>query len=467
MGGGIIQLAFIGTQDVYLYSNPSITFFKKVYKTTTNFAMQPISVNLNNTNTNIYEKTILKAKIPRHADLLSDMYFVFTLPEILSDDTYKFRWVDNVGETIIDNYSITIGGSLIDTQYGQYLNMYNSLTYTENKRNCHDKMTGNILMNTDPANYTLEQINLGNPPLRYRIGSGYPTGIGYNPLDPSSYKPSIVSSTLYVPLRFWFNKSIEDALPLIGLQYSEIVITIELRPWIELYKLFYNIDGKDDHYAPDKYNENHKLKNFVSNVRANHLVNDSVINANCYLDCNYIFLDTVERDYFTHKNLEYIIEQVNRVNFYNLKDNEILNLVLQNPTKELYWALTRNDVNKTNNWFEYRDNKFQILKQAKILFNGKDRIDFKPAEYFNYIQPFQHHTGNNKDGLYVYSFSIYPEDLKQPSGTCNFSRINNVQLHMEFKPLVGNNYAYDLTIYSINYNFLRISGGLCGLAFSI
>jgi Large eukaryotic DNA virus major capsid protein/Major capsid protein N-terminus len=467
MGAGVMQLAFFGQQDTYIYSNPNITFFKKVYQTHTNFAMEPISVNLNNTNTNIYEKTILKVKIPRHADLLSQIYFVFDLPEILSNNLYRFRWVDNIGETFIDNYSVSIGGSIIDKQYGEYLHIMNCLTFTENKRNCFDKMSGNILKNTNPAAYTLNQINISDPPVRYRIGANYPVGIDYNPLDPASYKPSISTMKIHIPLLFWFNKSIEDSLPLIALQYSEVELTIELRPWVELYRLYYSIDGKDDYYAPNKFLDEHQLKHFVSNVRTAHLINDSVIDAKCYIDCNYIYLDKVERDYFAQKSLDYIIEQVIQVNHYNIKDNAIIDLVLQNPIKELYWCLKRSDVSKYNTFFEYQDTKFDIMESAKIIFNGTDRIEMKPGSYFNYVQAFQHHSGNNKDGLYVYSFSIYPENLRQPSGSCNFSRINNVQLQMNLKPTIGNSYAYDLVVYSTNYNFLRISSGLAGLAFSI
>lgn len=467
MGAGIMQLTFFGQQDIYLYSNPNITFFKKVYKTHTNFAMEPIKVDFNNTNTNIYEKTILKAKIPRHGDLVSHMYFAFTLPEILSDNLYKFRWIDNIGEYIIDNCQVSVGGNVIDKQYGEYIHILNNLTLDANKKKSLNRMSGNIIRNTDPAEYTINQININNPPVRYRIGANYPVGIGYDPLDPFSYKPSIQSMQVHIPLMFWFNRTIENALPLISLQYSEVEITIELRPWIELYRLNYSVNNKNDFYAPDKTNNDHQLKNFVSNIRNTHLISDSVIDAKCYLDCNYIFLDKIERDYFAHKSLDYLIEQCIRVNHYDLKESTIINLILQNPVKELYWVLKRNDVNKKNTWFDFQDLNFHILQTAKFIFNGTDRMDEKTAEYFNYVQTYQHHKGCDKDGIYMYSFSIYPENIIQPSGTCNMSRINNIQMQMNFKPLTASDYSYDFSLYSTNYNFLRISAGLAGVVFSI
>ena len=82
--------------------------------------MEPIKIDFNKTDTNIYEKTILQVKIPRHADLVSQMYLVFDLPEIVSDEVSRFRWIENIGEAIIDNYYISIGGSIIDKQSGEY-----------------------------------------------------------------------------------------------------------------------------------------------------------------------------------------------------------------------------------------------------------------------------------------------------------------------------------------------------------
>ena len=42
MGGGLMQLAAYGAQDIYLTGNPQITFFKIVYKRHTNFSIETV-----------------------------------------------------------------------------------------------------------------------------------------------------------------------------------------------------------------------------------------------------------------------------------------------------------------------------------------------------------------------------------------------------------------------------------------
>lgn len=465
MGAGIMQLLFFGQQDIYLKSNPSITFFKKVFKTHTNFAMESIRVDFNKTDTNVYQNTVLKVKIPRHADLLTHIYFVFEIPEIVSDSVMGFRWIENIGEAIIDNYHISIGGSIIDRQYGEYLHITNVLNETADRRDTFNKMTGNTLQLTDPDAYSLNRNNLSFPPFRYRIGSTYPTYRPYDPNDPSSYQPSIPTRKLYVPLKFWFNRDIGNALPLISLQYSEVEVTIELRPWIHLYKLFYTRNGVQDYHSPNVSIQAHQIKNFVSNVKKSFMVSDTIIDARCFLECNYVYLDNVERQYFAYKPLDYLIDQVTRINFYNLQESNVIDMILQNPVKEIYWVLRRSDLGSSNNWFNFTDEGEKIMLTAKMMFNGIDRFDEKDAEYFNYLQPYQHHTGNIKDGVYMYSFSLFPNDY-QPSGSVNCSRINKIQFYVTTKQRLNDSYAYDSSFYIINYNFLRISSGLAGVVYS-
>lgn len=466
MGAGIMQLLFFGQQDIYLKSNPSITYFKKVFKTHTNFAMESIKVEFNRSDANIYEKTILKAKIPRHADLVCQMYLVFDLPEIISDSIMRFRWIDNIGEAFIDNYYISVGGSIIDKQYGEYMHILNNLSLTADKRDSFDRMSGNVVKNTNPELYALQVTNVSNPPLRYRIGSSYPNYVPYDPHNPNAYRPSIPSRRVYVPLTFWFNREFGSALPLVSLQYSEVELTIELRPWAQLYKLFYMKNGTQDFYAPNSYIQAHQMKNYVSNVKRRFLVSDTILDCRCSLECNYVYLDEMERQYFAYKPLEYLIEQVTQIQRYNLQENNVIDLILQNPVKEIYWALKRNDLANWNKWFDFHDQSDKILNTAKIMFNGVDRIDEKEAEYFNYLQPYQHHTGNPKDGLYVYSFSIEPENLIQPSGSVNMSRINNIQFYMSVAKPKNATYAFDVTFYVVNYNFLRIASGLAGVVYN-
>ena len=447
MPGGLIQLVAIGAQNYLLNGNPSISFFKKIYKTHTNFSMESIKSYFNKNYANFYDKTTLTCKISRNADLIQEIYFSFSIPEIrkilkrdingeniIGDD---FRYVQNLGEAFIHRYFLYIGGSIIDTQYGEWLHIWNELTIDSSKRYGYDKLIGNV-----PELYIPDRYN--------RLLNG---------------QKQINKTRLYVPLRFWFNRNPGLALPLIALQYHEIELHIELRPYKEIFTINETAPSRDFNWKT--------------------YFNDFDIEP--YLEINYIFLDTYERKHFATKSQDYLIEQVIQVPIYKVPKHTINELVLQNPVKEIIWVFKRNDLEQTNNWFEFIDTHYdeetthedpdthecicthnyvekEILSSAKFIFNGLDRIEEKEASYYNLIQPYQYHTNVPKAGVYVYSFSLYPEQF-QPSGACNMSRINKIELNTN---IITNNesYDYDLFVYVVNYNFLRITAGLAGLAFS-
>lgn len=117
------------------------------------------------------------------------------------------------------------------------------------------------------------------------------------------------------------------------------------------------------------------------------------------------------------------------------------------------------------------------MADAKILLNGHDRFATRPQTYFRLVQPYQHHTRIPDKHIYCYSFGLRPEE-HQPSGTCNFSRIDNAQLVIDLTNPAnfGDNWdngAFTLGgndgvvyIFAPNYNVLRIMSGMGGLAYS-
>lgn len=469
MGSGLMQLLFFGQQDIYLKSNPSITFFKKVFKTHTNFSMESIRVDMNRTEANIYDTTIFKTKIPRHADLVAQIYLAVQLPDIISDNIMNFRWIENIGDALIKSCSVTIGGNMIDQQSGEYLHATNALTKSRDHRELYNNMTANVPQFNNPEQFQLDFSNLSRIPLRYRVGGSYPMVRDTNiPLgEEDNFEPSIPRRTIYIPLQFWFNKDLGNALPLVSLQYAEVEITIEIRAISDLYRLFYNKDGIQDYYAPSTYINAHRLKNFVTNARQRFLISDDILDLRTYLEVNYIYLDTLERKYFAYKPLEYLIEQTTRIERISLEENNVLDFVLQNPCKEIYWFLRRNDVDKTNTWFDFTDGKLtQIMKTAKLMFNGIDRMEEKNAEYYNWLQPYQHHTGIGKLGLFSYSFAAYPEEY-QPSGSVNMSRINKIQFVLRTKKTQNPSYKYDVVFFVINYNILKVMSGIASIVYSL
>jgi hypothetical protein len=437
MPGGLIQLVAYGAQNVFLNGNPTISFFKKVYKTHTNFSTESMKVIFNKNYLNYGQSTHLICKIARNADLIQEIYFSFTIPDvkkIKGTDGEVFKFVKHLGEVMIDNYKIYIGGTLIDTQYGEWLHIWNELSVESSKKYGYDKLVGNIPELYMPDNYN-------------RLKNG----------DIQVHK-----RRLYVPLKFWFNKNPGLALPLIALQYHEIEVHLEIRPYKELFTINDNAPGRSDW---QKYFDSDKL------------------NIDPYLEVNYVFLDSTERNFFAVNSQDYLIEQVVRIKFDRVKDFDMNTLSLQNPVKEIIWVFSRDDNYRKNKWFEYTDYAYnetitcnnvtctnqiekEILKSATFMFNGIERFEEKDSSYFNLVQPYQHHTVVPSPGIYVYSFSLFPEQF-QPSGTCNMSRINKIEIKTSVIPPPSDaTYNYSMDVYIVNYNFLRVTGGLGGLAYS-
>ena len=103
---------------------------------------------------------------------------------------------------------------------------------------------------------------------------------------------------------------------------------------------------------------------------------------------------------------------------------------------------------------------------AKLQLNGQDRFSEREGTYFDLVQPYQHHTRNPDTGINVYSFALRPEE-HQPSGSCNFSRIDNATLQLVLSnATVEGTKTAKVRVYAPNYNVFRVMSGMGGLAYS-
>ena len=138
-----------------------------------------------------------------------------------------------------------------------------------------------------------------------------------------------------------------------------------------------------------------------------------------------------------------------------------------------------------NSPWRYSDSRLgNPVAVAKVQLNGQDRFTEREGSYFNFVQPYQHHSATPSTGINVYSFALKPEDL-QPSGSCNFSRIDNAVLNLTLTPATFSTLvtsidttksatastndkqtSANVNIYATNYNVLRIMSGMGGLAYS-
>jgi hypothetical protein len=100
---------------------------------------------------------------------------------------------------------------------------------------------------------------------------------------------------------------------------------------------------------------------------------------------------------------------------------------------------------------------------AKLQLNGQDRFSEREGSYFDTVQPFQHHSATPATGINVYSFALRPEE-HQPSGSCNFSRIDNATLQLVLSnATVEGVKTAKVRVYATNYNVLRVMSGMGGL----
>ena len=539
MGGALMQLVAYGAQDVFLTGTPEITFWKVSYRRHTNFAMESIEQTFSGQAD--FGRRVT-CTISRNGDLAYRTYLQVTLPEI--NQTMKnatgaqgvyARWMDFIGEQLVAQVEVEIGGQRIDRQYGDWMHIWNQVTLTSEQQRGYFKMIGNttqLTYITDPA----------------FAGVSGPCAASGAPAQVCAPRNALPETTLYVPLQFWFCRNPGLALPLIALQYHEVKINLDLRPIGECLWAVNSIGASS------------------GTVTVTTAYQQSLVAASLYVD--YIFLDTDERRKMAQNPHEYLFEQLQFTGDESVgSSSNKIKLNFNHPCKELVWVvqpdanvdycsslIAGNTLYKTLGAqpFNYTDsidalpnaihafgsqdsvgastgafiNSAGLFEQAggvdlaasvggtwtgtgastsgfeaggvgtaaglsdagtfvlaesaldmhcwgenpvvtaKLQLNGQDRFSEREGSYFDVVQPFQHHTRAPDTGINVYSFALRPEE-HQPSGTCNFSRIDNAVLQLVLSsPTVSGTSTAKVRVYAVNYNVLRVMSGMAGVAYS-
>jgi len=320
-----MQLVAYGAQDIYLTGNPQITFFKVVYRRHTNFSMEAIEQTFNG---QVDFGRKVTCTISRNGDLIHRVYLQVTLPSVTcggqattndsgsvkyttpTSCSYCFRWTNYVGHVLIRSVEVEIGGQRIDKHYGDWLNIWNELTQEPGKQAGYDNMVGNTV---------------------------HLTGTGHN---------STETTTLYVPLQFWFCRNPGLALPLIALQYHEVKINLEFRQ-------------KEETYVTSS-----SVIECSGTTSGCTVCIPSLEQSSLFVD--YIYLDTDERRRFAQVSHEYLIEQLQFTGDEAVTSTNVkVKLNFNHPCKELIWVVQRDDVvapmtvnnrqQLTNQWNNYTD----------------------------------------------------------------------------------------------------------------
>ncbi len=534
-----MQLVAYGAQDVYLTGSPQITFFKIIYRRHTNFSVEPIPQTF--TGNADFGRTVT-ATINRSGDLINNMYTMINLRSVPGGED-KWGYVRRLGLAIVQHYKIEIGGSKIDEQYGDWINIWWELSHKVGQERGFARMVGDV-----PELTTIDHAD----------------------------KPAY---TMYVPLQFWFNRHNGLALPLIALQYHDVRVTIDFRqasqcvnrassansdpsigiaeasliidyiyldseerkrfaqasheylieqlqftgsetltsnnnkyrlnfnhpckfvawvPHLEKYatRTDYVAYGADWEAARDRFAKHLWLstRDGLEGSAGNWSINNTSASTqevvsppgselvDNMVKAQLVFSTLVSSDNAVPVSIDNVVLIENNVTMEDMSQ-DISTLVATLPSNgqesvmEAYLRSVGVTVQDHFNYGNFIDCTNNPVCAAKLQLNGSDRFQERDGYYFNYVQPYQHFSNTPADGINVYSFALKPED-HQPSGTCNFSRIDNATLQVKLglnnqpadntysSTYIGTNSNSLLNIYAFNYNVLRVMSGMAGTAYS-
>lgn len=472
--GALTQLAAIGAQDTNFLSNDcKDSIFKEVDKKITNFARSNCSmIPLGNSSWG----NTFKFKVQKKGDLLSTMYLSIELPKItgenlyindMSNGEYFFRWSNYIGNVLIKNIKLYIGGQLIDEQTGEFQQIFTDLYDDDWNKLCLLGMDENL---TEPARIKKSGLILD-------------------------------SNYLYIPIKFWFCNSLSKALPIIALQYHDIEVEVTLRDWKDCF-IILKKETNPLYLHNDQILVNMRTDDTFRNLKEIPL-------GDIKLDCNFIYLDSVERKKVAQSEHKILITQSQKINC-SVSQTKSVELNLNHPVKELFYFFSSEyfesgygEVFNFSNKPEYLPKfaydyilaknaagsdlsesdftpKKHVLGEARILINTHPRVDWHDYKYYFYLQNYENYRNKLEHYAYLYSFSGNPK-AQTPMGSLNFSRIDNSQLQIklnsnsleEFQKFLPDNKKYLLqeksfttNVYAVNYNYLIIKGGMAGLEFS-
>ena len=425
-----MQLVATGAQDLYLTSNPEVTWFRSLYKRYTPFALEDVEQVFNG---QVRAGSKVSATISRNGDLLTNLFLEV---QLTWDGTANMNDVYYPAEAIIKEVELEIGGSRIDRIPGDWFRVRDELFRKDQEKKAYQRMTN--FTDEDMAGSGVFEQYTGNVNIKRRF---------------------------FLQLPFWFCNDTGLSLPLIALQFHEVRVNLTFND---------SVPGLS--------------------------MADKDLDVKLY--AQYAMLDTTERKTLASSNQEYLITQLQYSGSENVDafttagtNTKNVRLAFNHPVSMLAWVVKGDK----HGWYNvarpfaatggtkessvYND-VYAPLLSAKLQLNGHDTFAERPGSYFNQVQPFQFLGTRPSAGIYMYSFSLDPSKTSQPSGSCNFSRIDNATLSLTFKQASsqdsasrimspehmakdsGNLNLRSLIVFAVNYNVLRILSGMGGLAFS-
>ena len=523
-GGGLYVLVAYGSQNVILSGNPDFTYFYLVMKKYSHFSFESATIPLEGPQELFFDQPIqLRAKIQRIGDLLSDLYFTFTLPDIYSKyfdpnlpgpnqgrSQYEFQWVRYIGAQIIQDATFLVGGTQVQQMDSDYIITSSLTDQDETQYNKWQELVGDVPELYNPANGEFSGAVGGS--MKRTVGL-YPN-VYPDPAvtGPQSNFPSIPGRDITLPLSFWFSQNTHLALPLVALQYHECEVQLTLRPIQDLYTVLdrngyrvrplnllnssaAKIQTGNVIYTPDVSDPGMYIRQYLTDV--GYTVPDlNTWPLNPRLQATYIYLTEEERRTFATTPLNYMVRQVTRYAFPNNSSRQYFELYTHNPVPRLIVLprrsdaiLTRNAWTNYTNWWMYPSAPYipnvspmplygssgqlvpaiqqDIIRQLRVLCDGNEIQEAKAAQYFKELSSWKYARGVFPPGLAIYSFALDTSNWMKPSGTLNTSRVKKFQIDIDMWPLASDtNFTMDYVIYVESLNFFVVEGGMGGMKYA-
>lgn len=480
--GNLIQISASGAEDRYLYGNPQVTYFKDVYKRSTNFAINYSKVPLNGTSSMQFGSEV-KVRIPISGDLLGAVFIKIHFSDLVRNNEFSYMgasdretdniprytsYVNGIGYNCIEHVKLMMNGQNIQTLDGKLIYLYNELYNSQEQKRSFYRSTG-------------------------FFDDGFIIG---------TTNTSDVKCNVMLPL--FFSKNSSTYLPLCALTKSVIELHIKFKPLnkclvrkyqnvefptTEFNALFTDgttmrIDADRDDFILDFLNELPQtidfesvdglgteplgqLRNpgqgsitrsdYIDQLKSNYpvpvtgsIMNEDVSGSieNLEIITENIFLDQNERSLFMNKELSYLVE------LFSIGNEEIIEnpssnnkyhmeIISKHPTKYIFWYTQRKDCLE-NNLYEdhsYRNSlKFDneiiaaynhhILDNSAIIVNNNELINNVDSIFLSNVQlQYRFQTSSNSI-IYMYSFALNPKSV-EPSGTLNFSKVQHKRIRIE------------------------------------
>ena len=527
MGGGIFQLIAYGSQDVYLTGNPQITFFKAIYSRHSNFAIESIE--------QVFKgapkfNTKISVNLGRNGDLLHKMI----LEAEISSESSKAILVNRPGHALIKFVEIEIGGQIMDKQYGEWMDLWCQISHSRENFQKLDNMISGRIKNSVGNNHKLYI------PLQFWFNRNIGLALPLIALQYHEVKLNVFLNKEANIRKNHINIESGDKYKIKSLRlFCDYIFldTDERRRFAQVSHeyLIDQVQFNSKSIVKNKYKEhvvklnlNHPCKELFWIVQSNLMIGKDMDGVGIY---NFPFdysrpnsadNSTMDLEKWEFNSIEYWVNRDSKIIFDN-ENNRIGkwgedNTLFENAGGTEPFPGDVNTIKKTVKI--YQDNLGDSIKGAVLELNGADRFSKRSGTYFRIVQPYQHHKGGydqqrglwysdefdndpligpfskEKGYIYNYSFAINPDE-HQPSGTCNFSRIDNavlrlemnnvnrevqsildlmkeaispntsdIQLYKELEKKIPNTPINTIRVYATNYNVLRITSGMGGLAYS-